>query len=119
MIAVTVGVFAFAPWKVMSSASSIVSCTSHCLILPPAEIADPTASSVTVAGSYGCVLAPMASVMAADYFFVKHRKIDVPALYDPHGIYYCKTFKSFERVAADDVDSPQTPTGSTGAVQSL
>ncbi|ORY81773.1 permease for cytosine/purines, uracil, thiamine, allantoin-domain-containing protein [Leucosporidium creatinivorum] len=66
MIAVTVGVFAFAPWKVMSSASSIVS----------------------FAGSYGCVLAPMASVMAADYFFVKGRKIDVPALYDPHGIYY-------------------------------
>lgn len=45
-----------------------------------------------VAGSYGCVLAPMASVMAADYFFVKHRKIDVPALYDPHGIYYCERF---------------------------
>ncbi|KAK4703937.1 hypothetical protein P7C70_g2276, partial [Phenoliferia sp. Uapishka_3] len=68
MISVTVGVFAFAPWKVLSSASSIVS----------------------FAGSYSIVLAPIASILAADYWLVKKGKIDVPALYDPKGIYYYK-----------------------------
>ncbi|KAL8287173.1 hypothetical protein RQP46_003625 [Phenoliferia psychrophenolica] len=68
MISVTVGVFAFAPWKVLASASSIVS----------------------FAGSYSIVLAPIASVMCADYFLVKNQHYDVPALYDqrPGGRYY-------------------------------
>ncbi|KAM0746563.1 uridine permease-like protein Fui1 [Meredithblackwellia eburnea MCA 4105] len=65
MISVTVGVFAFAPWKVMASGASVVN----------------------FATSYSVVLAPIAGIMAADYFFVKKGAIDVPALYDPHGRY--------------------------------
>jgi cytosine/uracil/thiamine/allantoin permease len=42
----------------------------------------------------------MASVMAADYFFVKGRKIDVPALYDPHGIYQCERCVRLQQVSA-------------------
>jgi NCS1 family nucleobase:cation symporter-1 len=37
--------------------------------------------------SYSIVLAPMASIMIADYYIVKSRKMDVTALYDPHGRY--------------------------------
>jgi NCS1 family nucleobase:cation symporter-1 len=31
-------------------------------------------------------MAPIAGIMLTDYWFVKERKIDVPALYDPEGI---------------------------------
>ncbi|KAL8286756.1 hypothetical protein RQP46_004284 [Phenoliferia psychrophenolica] len=68
MISVTVGVFGFAPWKVMASASSIVS----------------------FATSYSVVLAPIASILCFDYYWVKMKHIDVPALYDPRGRYYYK-----------------------------
>ncbi|KAK4702495.1 hypothetical protein P7C70_g3729, partial [Phenoliferia sp. Uapishka_3] len=78
MIAVTVGVFGFAPWKVMASASSIVN----------------------FATSYSVVLAPIASVMAADYFFVKDQKYDVPALYDAHGRYYYRWGTNWRAVVA-------------------
>lgn len=37
--------------------------------------------------SYSIVLAPMAAILAADYFLVKRRMIDIPALYDPNGRY--------------------------------
>ncbi|KAI5476436.1 hypothetical protein MNV49_007749 [Pseudohyphozyma bogoriensis] len=63
MISVTVGVFAFAPWKVMASGAAVVS----------------------FASAYAVVLAPM---MMADFFWVKNEKYDVPQLYDMHGIYY-------------------------------
>ncbi|KAI4716753.1 uridine permease-like protein Fui1 [Aureobasidium sp. EXF-10727] len=36
---------------------------------------------------YSVFLAPMAGIIAADYWLVKRRHIDVPALYDPHGRY--------------------------------
>ncbi len=33
------------------------------------------------------IMAPIARIILTDYWFVKRRKIDVPALYDPEGIY--------------------------------
>jgi len=38
-------------------------------------------------GGYSVFLAPMAGIIAADYWLVKRRNIDVPALYDPYGRY--------------------------------
>jgi cytosine/uracil/thiamine/allantoin permease len=37
--------------------------------------------------AYAVFLAPIAGIMLVDYWIVKKRKIDVPALYDPEGIY--------------------------------
>ncbi|GAA6038262.1 hypothetical protein JCM8097_003910 [Rhodosporidiobolus ruineniae] len=65
MFAVFVGVWAFAPWKVLASAGSFISFMS----------------------SYSIVLAPIASILAADFFFVKNQKYDVVQLYDFNGIY--------------------------------
>ncbi|KAI5477300.1 NCS2 allantoate transporter [Pseudohyphozyma bogoriensis] len=65
LFAITVGVWAFAPWKVLSSAGSFIS----------------------FMGSYAIVLAPIAAILCADFYLVKGQKIDVPALYDPNGIY--------------------------------
>lgn len=38
-------------------------------------------------GGYAVFLAPIAGILASDYWLVKKRNIDVPALYDPRGRY--------------------------------
>ncbi|EON96696.1 putative ncs1 allantoate transporter protein [Phaeoacremonium minimum UCRPA7] len=38
-------------------------------------------------GGYAIFLAPVAGIICADYWIVKKRKIDIPALYDPYGRY--------------------------------
>ncbi|KAK5137135.1 hypothetical protein LTR08_000640 [Meristemomyces frigidus] len=40
-----------------------------------------------VIGCYSVFLAPMAGIIASDYWIIKRRQIDVPALYDPYGRY--------------------------------
>ncbi|CAA9966366.1 uracil permease [Pyrenophora teres f. maculata] len=37
--------------------------------------------------AYAIFMAPMAGILFTDYWLIKHRKYDVPALYDPRGIY--------------------------------
>ncbi|KAH7109109.1 uracil permease [Dendryphion nanum] len=37
--------------------------------------------------AYAIFMAPMAGILFTDYWLVKHRNYDVPALYDPRGIY--------------------------------
>lgn len=53
------------PWKIISSAETFLA----------------------FMGGYSVFLAPMAGIIAADYWLVKRRNIDVPALYDPYGRY--------------------------------
>lgn len=66
LIAITVGVWGFAPWKVLASASNFL----------------------TFMASYSIVLAPIAAIMVVDFFIVKARKINVYQLYEPNGIYH-------------------------------
>lgn len=40
--------------------------------------------------AYGIFMGPIAGIIFCDYWLVKHRKYDVPALYDPRGIYRYK-----------------------------
>lgn len=65
IIAAIIGGWVIVPWKILSSASTFLS---------------------FMAG-YSIFLAPMAGIMASDYWIIKRRNIDVPALYDPHGRY--------------------------------
>ncbi|CAD6580716.1 MAG: hypothetical protein TREMPRED_002824 [Tremellales sp. Tagirdzhanova-0007] len=65
IIAVTVGVFGFAPWKVLATAGNFL----------------------TFMASYSIVLAPIAAIMAVDFFVVKRQKLDIYELYRPDGIY--------------------------------
>lgn len=37
--------------------------------------------------AYAIFMAPIAGILTTDYWLVKRRKYDVPALYDPRGIY--------------------------------
>ncbi|KAL1412115.1 hypothetical protein Q8F55_003114 [Vanrija albida] len=65
LIAVTIGVWGFAPWKVLESAQNFL----------------------TFMASYSIVLAPIAALMAIDFFVVKHRRYDIYEFYKPDGIY--------------------------------
>lgn len=37
--------------------------------------------------AYAIFMAPIAGILTSDYWLIKRRKYNVPALYDPHGIY--------------------------------
>ncbi|OQD84995.1 hypothetical protein PENANT_c011G09405 [Penicillium antarcticum] len=39
-------------------------------------------------GAYSIFMAPIAGILCCDYWVIKRRKYDVPALFDPKGIYY-------------------------------
>lgn len=65
MIAAIIGGWVIVPWKILSSAQTFLA----------------------FMGGYAVFLAPIAGILAADYWLVKKQHIDVPALYDPRGIY--------------------------------
>ncbi|ESZ91094.1 putative Uncharacterized permease [Sclerotinia borealis F-4128] len=65
IIAAIIGGWVIVPWKIISSAESFLA----------------------FMGGYAVFLAPIAGILAADYWLVKKQHIDVPALYDPQGRY--------------------------------
>ncbi|EME80753.1 uncharacterized protein MYCFIDRAFT_87514 [Pseudocercospora fijiensis CIRAD86] len=65
IIATIVGGWVIVPWKILSSATTFLA----------------------FMGGYSIFLAPIAGIMASDYWIVKRKALDVPALYDPHGRY--------------------------------
>ncbi|GAA5936318.1 uncharacterized protein JCM15063_002779 [Sporobolomyces koalae] len=89
ILVLVVGCWAFAPWKVLASASAFLSFMA----------------------SYAIVLIPLASILAADYYFVKRSKYDVPALYDFTSIYRYKGGFNLAAVAALVVSIPPNMPG--------
>ncbi|TVY44681.1 putative permease [Lachnellula subtilissima] len=65
IFAMLVGGFGMVPWIILSNAKTFLNFMS----------------------AYAVFMAPIAAIMLTDYWFIKRRKIDVPALYDPEGIY--------------------------------
>jgi NCS1 family nucleobase:cation symporter-1 len=65
IIAAIVGGWVIVPWKIISSANTFLA----------------------FMGGYAVFLAPIAGVLASDYWLVKHQHVDVPALYNPDGRY--------------------------------
>ncbi|EJU01806.1 cytosine-purine permease [Dacryopinax primogenitus] len=56
-------------------------------VIIPWEILATATGFLNFMGGYTVFLGPICAIMIVDYWFVKHQKIDVPALYDPHGRY--------------------------------
>lgn len=65
IIAAVVGGWVIVPWKILASANTFLAFMS----------------------GYSVFLAPIAGILASDYWLVKKQNIDVPALYDPRGRY--------------------------------
>ncbi|CAK7200337.1 hypothetical protein SEUCBS139899_003028 [Sporothrix eucalyptigena] len=68
LVAAVIGAWVFVPWRIVASATNFL----------------------TFMGGYAIFLAPIAGIMASDYWIVKKKHIDVPALYDPQGRYRYK-----------------------------
>ncbi|KAG8884856.1 hypothetical protein FRB97_003063 [Tulasnella sp. 331] len=56
-------------------------------ILCPWEILASAGGFLTFMGGYTIVLGPISAIMIVDYYLVHKGRIDVPALYQPHGRY--------------------------------
>lgn len=65
VIAAIIGCWVIVPWKILSSAETFLA----------------------FMGGYAVFLAPIAGILASDYWLVKKQNIDVPALYNPDGRY--------------------------------
>ena len=79
VLAAVIGGWAIVPWEILSSATTFLS----------------------FMGGYSVFLAPMAGIIASDYWLVKKQHIDVPALYDPRGRYrYNKIGTNWRAMAA-------------------
>ncbi|KAH6684400.1 NCS1 nucleoside transporter [Halenospora varia] len=65
IFAMLVGGWGMVPWIILSNAKTFLNFMS----------------------AYAVFMAPIAGIMLTDYWFIKRKKIDVPALYDPEGRY--------------------------------
>ncbi|QKX64800.1 uncharacterized protein TRUGW13939_11976 [Talaromyces rugulosus] len=66
VVCMLLGGWALCPWIIIKNASTFLS----------------------FMGAYAIFMAPIAGILFCDYWLIKRRKYDVPALYDPRGIYY-------------------------------
>lgn len=82
------------PWKIIHSASSLL----------------------TFMGALAIFLAPIAAIMAADYWIVKRRAIDVQALYQSHGRYRYEAGFNWRAAAAMMVSLAPNIPGMANAV---
>jgi NCS1 family nucleobase:cation symporter-1 len=57
------------------------------VMMPWKLLADPTGYIFTWLVGYSALLGPVGGIMIADYFVLRHRVLDVAALYDPDGRY--------------------------------
>jgi len=65
IICAVIGGWAMCPWEILASAPGFL----------------------TFMSGYTIFLGPFAGIMVADYWLVHKGNVDVPAMYDPHGIY--------------------------------
>ena len=65
IICMLLGMWAIVPWLLVKNASTFIQFMS----------------------AYGCFICQTCSIMIADYFLVHRCRLDVPALYNPHGRY--------------------------------
>ncbi|GAA5928883.1 hypothetical protein JCM1841_001285 [Sporobolomyces salmonicolor] len=58
-----------------------------CWATNPWKIVTNAPSFVAFLGAYPVFLAPVATILATDFYLICKRKVDVREFYDPHGIY--------------------------------
>ena len=78
VIAAIIGGWVIVPWKILASANTFLS----------------------FMGGYAVFLAPIAGILASDYWLVKKQNIDVPGLYDPNGRYRYRSGINWRAAAA-------------------
>jgi len=69
-------------------------------MMPWKLVADPSGYIFTWLVGYSALLGPVGGIMIADYFVLRRRVLDVPALYDPSGCYRYSGGLSIVAIAA-------------------
>lgn len=67
--------------------SAVIVTFTGCWIIVPWKIVYSAGSLISFMGGVSLFLAPIFSIMICDYWIIKKRRIDVPELYNPKGIY--------------------------------
>src|SRR5881394_3895673 len=79
-----------APRKISFRTGGLITGIIGVLMMPWILLADPTAYVFTWLVGYSALLGPIGGIMIADYFVLRHRRLNVDALYQ-HGGEYCYT----------------------------
>ena len=74
-----------APRKISFRAGGYITGFVGILMMPWKLVADPSGYIFTWLIGYSALLGPIGGIMIADYFIIRHRKLNLTALYDPHG----------------------------------
>ncbi|KIM34307.1 hypothetical protein M408DRAFT_325742 [Serendipita vermifera MAFF 305830] len=85
-------------------------------VILPWEILATAIGFLQFMAGYTVFLGPIAGIMIADYYIVKHQAIDVPALYKPHGRYRYHGGVNWRALAALIVSVPPNLPGLINAI---
>jgi len=76
-----------APQRISFRTGGLMTGLIGILMMPWKLVADPSGYIFTWLIGYSALLGPIGGIMIADYFVVRRRRLDVPALYDADGEY--------------------------------
>jgi nucleobase:cation symporter-1, NCS1 family len=76
-----------APRRISFRTGGLITGVIGIAMMPWKLLADPSGYIYTWLVGYGALLGPLGGIMIADYFVLRRRLLDVPALYDPYGRY--------------------------------
>lgn len=80
------------------------------LMMPWKLVADPSGYIFTWLLGYSALLGPIGGIMIADYFIIRRRRLNVPALYDENGEYrYTNGFSIVALIALTLAVLPNLP----------
>jgi NCS1 family nucleobase:cation symporter-1 len=74
-----------APRKISFRIGGLITGIVGVLMMPWKLVADPSGYIFTWLVGYSALLGPIGGIMIADYFVLRHRQLNVPALYKPDG----------------------------------
>jgi nucleobase:cation symporter-1, NCS1 family len=77
-----------APRHISFKTGGLITAVIGVLMMPWKLMADPSGYIFNWLIGYSALLGPIAGIMIADYFVYRRRRLDVPALYTPHGAHY-------------------------------
>ncbi|CAN5522310.1 NCS1 family nucleobase:cation symporter-1 [soil metagenome] len=99
-----------APRKISFRLGGLITGVIGVLMMPWKLVADPSGYIFTWLIGYSALLGPIGGIMIADYFIVRHRRLNVPALYDANGEYrYTDGFSIIALVALTLAVLPNLP----------
>ena len=99
-----------APRKISFRLGGLITGIIGMLMMPWKLVADPTGYIFTWLLGYSALLGPIGGIMIADYFIIRRRRLNVPALYDAKGEYsYTNGFSIIALIALTVAVLPNLP----------